>query len=606
VASAGRPLLAASIATSIATWLAGCSADTLAIIVDPPDGVDWIAVVLEGGSGETLGSTGIVPFARMAPIRGLHQRSGDEVAHVRVAAWSDAAVADIKARAGSSLETARLQPARDVDPILPAPTWTGSGTVAGGRAIVTLDDRPLLLTAPYLPPCPTLLPEGKQTFVDVDCAYRYRKSMFVQGGCTIESNSTTLDLGFIDATVDARGRITGADGANCTGRDPPPEAAFSITCGNCDADVYVEPDAPRFKADPPIAVLTGVPSYSANPNGLRSGYLTSIALLSPGSCSPQERIAVVSHDGRIAGDPTTIPPSPLPTHVVLFDPTSGARIDTIATAPNLLRIVPFGDGGFAGLTSGDAASVFTTDCRGRTIATTEIDAVRRIATALGRAGAPERLVVGMSARTASTGALVLAFDDSLRLTATTTVPHPIKGYPDIHEEIYAFAENGPDTVATGTDPEGITCIASIGGGGAVCAQAAMGAPVGGSSFAIAVFSDLIVGPTSADQPAVNVMNGHNALWIGAGAFFEMHARPTFVLPVPPRPSEKAPRAVISVLDDQDRTRVAFFDYDRIRFLPGSTDIGAGIASDAVRDSSGALWFLLPWSAAITRVVTIDE
>jgi hypothetical protein len=594
-----RTLLSAIAAASIA----GCSADPLAIEVSPPPEVSWIAVVLETAEGTAVGSTGILRFVRGAPIRGLHQRSSPAVARVRIAAWSDADIAPILGLPKREIETARVAKAAPEDPLLPRPTWSGSAPVIDGRAAASPDRDPLDLTAPYLPACPVLIPDGAKTFIDVDCDDRFHASNASQSGCTLFGGRPLADLGFESAELDGRGRL--ALGSACSQPvDPTPGATLTLRCKDCVADLYVESDRAPFSVGPAIEVLGPQPIMRAGYASPRPGYASSLAVLAPSSCSASERIAVVAYDGHISGQLGCR--DAFGTRIHFFDTATGARTSSVAAPACIFRIAAdpaSSSSGFFGLISGANASLVRFDCSGRETGRIPLPDPRHEPSNLAIAGSPPRIVVGMNALMPYVPALVLAFDpSSLALTSSTGIPHPGSEYFDRFEVLYSMVEASADTVAVGTDPDARLCISSIVGRAPKCNRLASGRRIGKAAYYVGAAGSTIVAASADDDPVVNTADAATAQWIAAAAFFEERAYPTAVFGIDGTATEQTALVALSA---PSGTRIALFDAARVRFWPGSRAIGTPMQSEAVgdvvRDASGHYWLLLPWSGRIVRV-----
>ncbi|MBK6688570.1 MAG: hypothetical protein IPG45_29130 [Deltaproteobacteria bacterium] len=296
-------------------WLAllttaGCSAPSLRVAVDPPATIDRVGAVLLDARGVPFGGTGLLPRDQglQSQLAALTS-SADEIATVLLVGYSDDELALANGGAIPSPEVLARSPlhlARPEEPVLPQPSWQNEGPLQGGEARLGSSSRTTELSASWLPPCPTLLPESAQVKVSA-CSGFYCGANFTQAGCTLLMELNACIAGAPEQLqVSARGEVSGSSADyQCSPAPTRPGANFSFVCEPrtmdevCPVDVLVGPYTAPFLVSPPIQVVSGInpterPVAVAAPN---FGYVLDAVPLPPAQTDcpyPGRRVVVLT------------------------------------------------------------------------------------------------------------------------------------------------------------------------------------------------------------------------------------------------------------------------------------------------------------------------
>lgn len=566
-----------------AALLSSCADPSIAIILEPPPEVTRVAVMFFEPDGAFLDSTGLLERPHGAAFQSSLPLDAAEISEVRAAGFSDAALAVLDLPRREVLEAGGLRPAGPADAVLPAADWEGFGAPTFGVVRVAEVTSGVALTAPWLPPCPTLIPAGVSARVDSRC-YDRRCSVEVrQSECVLEGDLAPCGLDFSRLDVDGRG---GGAGGRCHLAEPAPDATLTVECESCVGDLYVPPGPPRFDVEL-RAIVEAPPTPGGGVRDPPSGYLSGLAVL-------EDRVIVSGHGGRFEG----VACAGTEVSSIWVLELEGLRpMGTATAAPCLLALTR--DPGRTAVLAGFGGAQFQLarlDERGHTVKSLALSApapATHQLSALAVTADGAWLVAGFSSFDLPgrlPGKLALVDSRSLELRALV----------DTEPTVLAITATRGPVVALSTDPDALILFfdaASRTVGSKVHTAPSRDANKTARYLTYLPGDDLVVASSPGfDAPAIHLVD-EEVGWIDLATSYEGVLSPTAIYPWPVGHR----RAVVATVGERNLAGLVLFDGELVRFLPGVTEIGFGAATAVDGDGAGRVYFLLAWSGQLARV-----
>jgi len=583
--------------------LLGCTAPPRQIaLADLPSEVVWLAAITLDSEGQFSEGSGILRRGNDATLAAFARHEGTLV----VVGWSEADLAKAAPLpAEGALAQARVRLGAAGAPALPAATWSGRATLSPGGVVSLSPDRgaPLALTADWLPDCIFL--ENRRADVELRCLHC--SAHFTQSGCDIDVE-TACPIGRVSATFDGRGDTRFGDGQSlerCTKKPGTSTSGGqrSYNCqtpsGMCDLDLYEGQVTPLLH-QATVSLLGGRPFVEnigrATDSPSIRGYLSSLALLPSG-------VVVAGQDSArtwfCAAD-TSVPDKSGSFFFVSEGPSPS--LSRTATAPPCVTALlsdPAGPGFLAVFGLGPQR-LGRFDAEARLVADVEIPNVppeARWVLSAALSGDLSRVLLllaesdGVSRPNAGAG-LAVQFD-----ARTLAVVSPPVGTVDHSEALVAV---GPQDflVFEGDDAGGILVDAA--GPHAEIESRVPGCSPPEGDFGVVRGASLegqrIVLAARGVRPLLLVVERDRPA-CGAAVPFEHELEPYAVATWPGH----AGRALFGGQGRNQDAYVGIIDVEGARVLRGATPVGRGQVTELVVAPGGAIWALLPGSAAVVRL-----
>jgi hypothetical protein len=453
-------------------------------------------------------------------------------------------------------------------------------------------------------PCPIIYTATAAAVVDDECTFGRCSADFMQSGCELKISwgrgcAMLPEQGVVDSNGGVMFAASTGTGV-CTGVSPPPDRssgapAFRMSCAaGCRVDLYAPPFASiasvqsiRVSDAPPIFGIDLLDPL----RGLAAlrGYISGAALLG-------ERIGVVSSGSRI-WDPSCN--SEVPLELIFYDRTTMLERERVSAPDCLSRLTPTlrGDGFFA-LFGSPQRRIGFFDAHGALVRSASVsfpggtqrvfDAVALVLTRDGT-----KLCAGYHEELDNNGYLASFNATDLSRGPTAKFQGGLRALSETDEGLIA-ASSVDSGVINFIEPSTLEIRASI----VLLTPRSIQHTRPGALTLHRPSSHLIVSSSSEETPAVHVLS--KTLPQSAAYYYEDTATP-WAGAEWPLDRSLAVFGVTRVSDRMGAARIARFDPNAARFLPGSVSVGLGVVQEIFEDAGGDLWIVLPWSAVIARV-----
>jgi hypothetical protein len=562
-----------------------CSDDRAVLTGALPETTRYVAAVIYDGEGAPIAGTPLSPYVAGKSIEVSQSGIESDPETGALYAWDEGVIPADLLFARDDSPVALADP---TDPILPAPSWYGVGSVVGDRTDVDPLEVAPELTAPWLPRCPLLLPSGSRIYADIRCVPRRCLARAPsQSGCAIVHDLEPCGLGAVGFAVDGRGVLRPATDfamLHCEAAIGPPEAAIAYACMGCRVDVYVEPAiAPERPFElGEVDLYPGLPVLEENDEPDFDGYLGDLAIVG-------EQLVVSSYDGSTSEDACREAARASRLH--FLDRQTFEIVRTATAAGCLKRIAgdPFGAGVYA--TDGPGRTLYRFDANGRVLEQADLPLPQnRGVSELSSFADPPRLWLGLRGRE-GVGSIIRVFDEDLET--------PLREVPN-REKLRTLVAGPSGIVAAGYD--GLLDFMAIGTGEVVgSVNVGTGTGIGNEAHALVFVpgADRYLVIDGTDNSGIHVssmaMTGaatieyaHDAILTGGVAW-------------PPDPG----LALIGFFEREapHRAFVALFDGRSSHFLPDTWEIGTGPVLGMTADDRGRIYAILPSLGRVVRLTT---
>lgn len=562
----------------LTTLGASCGGPPELGLVGPfPEDTAWVAAVLLDDSGREVSATGIAPFRREGSSRVTLEEAPD-VSEALVYAWSAEALAEILP-VDPEVRALPIALRRDGRAPLPQGWQARSQPIGDALVPVSAMER---ATAPWLPECPTVVPEDQEAVVDIRCAALPCVQSFSQRGCEVPMGLAECSFQDLVARIDGEGevRIEGDLPGQCQRFEPSTGALASVRCDDCTVDLYLRPRAPLAPLDSEIVALVPPPTAEPRQSPPYHGRLTAMAVTSSAIYA-----VVLGERSCRAASPTldVVTVDPLSLEVIERRTLPGCNSAALAVGPDDVPILAAQTPAGAIVTrlGVQRTERMLEGALGPVVAAAVDPLTDRLAVLVGRDDDPRR------------SRLFLLELEGLR---------PLPVTPEIDE-----AKGGLFFT-----PEGRLFVSR--NGFIDVFRALDGSPDGGfepgtgdgvdNDFHVLVASAGVtaVGVSSNDNSGIHALQGAEAT--AAGLSYERPLILTSALDVP-NPSDPEARGLASGFafgDGSLEAVVVRFVPDEARFRPrGRVFGGRGPALDLSRDGHGHLWVRMPREGNLRRL-----
>jgi hypothetical protein len=444
--------------------------------------------------------------------------------------------------------------------------------------------------------------------VDDECGFEHCTAAFEQTGCDLRITWRGCTMLPEHGVIDKSGSVsfdTMTGVGQCTGNANVSEPVFRMSCtSGCTVDAYTPP----FRSIATVQAITVDSALALSTAGTfdpligfapLQGYISGAAIVG-------DRVLVVATVHNAAWDAACTSSPPL--EIVAFDRKTMLETARSSAPACLTELVADTDGrGFFGLYGGQAPRIGFFDAQAQLVRSASIAVPMGtnmiFTTGILRAddGATIFAALDIEGRDAMGAAYDVGF--LAAFAAADLAPGPTATFAQGIRAV-SFSDEGLIAVSPFYDneirlfdPVGLASRDSF----MIPDKPAFHIMRAGAMTLHRTASRMLIASTG-DYPTVNIFT--KRMLEGWAQYYEAPATP-WAGAIWPLDQDLAVIGV-TLSDRTAAARIALFDRQKMRFLPGSTEVGVGVVQQILTDADGDLWIVLPWSGTIARAHPIPR